>query len=135
MKKLFYASALLVMLSPFARAEKQQVVEIIDSSFTVNVVAIGHLAAVQVDAPAILMIKRTFLSLQNMDPSYDMYCSEKPGVTSATGFLIPRNGTIATVPLASGLNYALPVKNNRLTIYCIGTNTLATSKLAVMQGY
>jgi len=135
MKKILYASTLLVSLCPFARAEKQLVTDVVDSSITVNVVSLPVGIATQVDPVSILMVKRTFLSIQNLDSGFDVFCSQLNTVSTVTGFMVPKAGGIVSIPLASGINTTIVPKVNRITLYCITSNALSPSKVAIIQGY
>lgn len=134
MKKLFFVSILLVVLSPVARAEKQDVVEVIDSSFTVNRITLSSGVATQVDPTSILMKSRSFVLLQNLDTSYDVYCSERSNASPSNGFLIPKGNATFTLPLGSGTKTSVVPRQNRLTLRCYTANP-AGSDLVVIQGY
>jgi len=129
MKKALYIIGLIVALAPLARAEKTSIMDIVDSSMTVNVITLAAGVPAQVDPVSILMVKRTFLALQNTSAVSDIFCSHRSNVTVSTGFLVPKGGSIVSVPLASGLNN---VQKNRLTIFCVSAGTPV---LAIIQGY
>jgi hypothetical protein len=132
MNKLLFVCSLIVMLTPFAKAEKQQVVEQIDSSMTINVINLPVGVATQVDPSSILMLRRTFIAIQNLSISSDTFCSERSNVTTATGFMVPKGGAIVTIPAASGINN---LQKNRITFYCITADLANPGKVAIIQGY
>jgi len=136
MRKVTFLIAFLILSAvSSAKAEKVRVAEVIDSSFTTHVLAVSSTTPTQVDAAAIVMPLRTFVAIQNLDPTYKVYCSERSNVTTSTGFMVPENGAIVSIPLGYGAPSTSWGPQRRLTLYCISATTSATSNVIVMQGY
>jgi len=136
MKRIFI-SVILMLMATAARAERaQMVMEVIQSTITVNVVSVSSYTGTQIDPNSIALTTRAFISVQNLDADYDVYCSQKASVTTSTGFMIPMNGGMVTIPLMHGSEWAWnPTKANRLTLYCISNHAGSSSNVAVIQGY
>ena len=127
MKKILAALFLISAFAVNSRAG-QEVTEVVYSTYTVQNVSISSFSATQVDSTARALAGRTFLTIQNMDATYKIYCKENNTVTTSTGFFVPANGGSVTLPIRYGTPTA------RITLYCITANTTASSTVALIQG-
>ena len=102
---------------------------VLGSSITVSIVNVSSFTPTQVDDNGIAMSQRIILMLQNLDSSNDVFCSEKVNISTTTGFLLSKAGTL----LSFSMNNAGP--DGRLTFYCLTAKTSGASKISVIQGY
>jgi len=132
-KSLFLLAFVFSFYSP-ARAEKLNIQEVVQSSWTVNIVSVSSFTPINVDSATISMQQRVFVAIQNLDVTNKVYCSQSPNVTIATGLAVPENAGLISIPLGYGTNnYAQP--SPKLKIYCITANTTGPSNVAVIQGF
>lgn len=133
MKKSVIAGAILCAMFLGVKSASAQVpsgtrtYNIIGSSITATVVSVSSSAATQMDSSSVLMSARTYFEIQNQDASNAIYCSPKSNVSTTTGRAI-----------AAAASWVIPITdsgdNGRLTLYCITSNSSASSRAILIQG-
>jgi hypothetical protein len=130
MKKIFFIALFLVTIGGVKKSYAQlEVMEVLGTTITVNIVCVSSFTATQIDAVAIILNTRRVIEIQNLDTTNAVYCTHKNNVTVGNGRMIPANGGSWAIALraTSGIW-------GRLTFYCKTSNATGCSKVAITQG-
>lgn len=135
MKRLILAVTVLMVLSVMpAKAEKVKIAEVIDSTVTLHVVSVSSFSATLMESSARTMPKRAFVAIQNLDTIHKLWCDFTVAVTTSSGFIVPENGGIVSLPLAENSN-GLFGPDYKLHIWCLSASTSGSTNAALIQGY
>jgi len=124
----------------FAASGPVMAQELCTSSFTVNTVTVASHTATLVDSASVKLKGRKWLEVQDISTDV-VHCMQSSAVTTAAGRLLAASGGAWEIPLADG-NYEITISTYSphvtrtfvaLGIYCIGSGTNITSKVALSQ--
>ena len=122
--------AVAMMAGGIAHAASADSIGVLESSITVNTVAISSFTPTMLTTATTYMPNRTSLVLQNQDTTNNIYCSEKSTISGTTNaFIVPAGYGMVS------LNIRPYGVLGAIRLYCITANTSGTSTLTVIQAY
>lgn len=115
-----------------AKAASSAEIGVLESSITVNTISVSSFTATDITPASIVMGNRTSLVIQNLDSTYNLYCSEKSTLTtSANSFVVPAGGGMISLNIRA---YS-QASASAIKIYCLSGSTTGSTSAAVIQAY
>lgn len=119
-------------LGSVANAASSSNIGVLESSITVNTVAISSFSPTDVSPASIVMNDRTSLVVQNLDSTATIYCSEKTNLTtSSNSFMLVPGGGMISLNIRTYSQYL----KKSIKIYCLTSSTSGSTNVAVIQAY